>query len=233
MEAFFTYLTEFNWITVLIRVALAGVAGGLVGIERGLHGRAAGMRTHMMVCLGAALTTLLGVYNVEVLGVTWADPMRVGAQVISGVGFLGAGMILLKRGSTSQISGLTTAAGLWTTAVIGLAIGIGFYEGAFLTTGAVLIAFTIISRLESRMSSKRQRLFVYLELDGVDFINPVIDQIKAKYEASEIQVTPARSGTAGHVGVEALIKISPKVTVDEKIKNLQEIDHVKFVLYVN
>ena len=233
MDAIIAYLTDFNWVTVLFRIVLAGIAGGVVGVERGLHGRAAGMRTHMMVCLGAALTTLLGVYNVEILGVTWADPMRVGAQVISGVGFLGAGTILLKRGSSSQISGLTTAAGLWTTAVIGLAIGIGFYEGAILTTVAVLIAFTIISRLESRMSSKRQRLFVYLELDSVDSIMEVMEHIKVHYEASEIQVTPARSATEGYVGLEALIKISPKTPVDEKIKDLQAVNHVKFVLYVN
>ena len=232
MEALITYLEGFNWVTVLFRILLAAIAGGIVGVERGLHGRAAGMRTHMMVCLGAALTTLLGVYNVEVLGITWADPMRVGAQVISGVGFLGAGTILLKKGS-SQIRGLTTAAGLWTTAVIGLAIGIGFYEGALLTTLAVLLAFTIVSRLESRMSSKRQKLFIYLELDSVEAVSQTIAHIKEYYQAIEIQVTPARSGAPGNVGVEALIKISPKTPVDEKIKDIQAIEHVKFALYMN
>ena len=232
MEALITYLEGFNWVTVLFRILLAAIAGGVVGVERGLHGRAAGMRTHMMVCLGAALTTLLGVYNVEVLGIVWADPMRVGAQVISGVGFLGAGTILLKKGS-SQIRGLTTAAGLWTTAVIGLAIGIGFYEGAILTTLAVLLAFTIVSRLESRMSSKRQRLFVYMELDSVEVVSSTIAHIKEKYQAIEIQITPARSGAPGNVGIEALIKISPKIPADEKIKEIQAIEHVKFALYVN
>ena len=232
MEALITYLEGFNWVTVLFRILLAAIAGGIVGVERGLHGRAAGMRTHMMVCLGAALTTLLGVYNVEVLGITWADPMRVGAQVISGVGFLGAGTILLKKGS-SQIRGLTTAAGLWTTAVIGLAIGIGFYEGALLTTLAVLLAFTIVSRLESRMSSKRQKLFIYLELDSVEAVSQTIAHIKEYYQAIEIQVTPARSGAPGNVGIEALIKISPKTPVDEKIKDIQAIEHVKFALYMN
>lgn len=232
MDAIKEFLADFNWITVMIRILLAAIAGGVVGVERGLHGRAAGMRTHMMVCIGSALTTLLGVYNVEVLGVTWADPMRVGAQVISGVGFLGAGTILLKRGS-SQISGLTTAAGLWATAVIGLAMGVGFYEGALLTTCAVLVAFTIVAHLESRMSSKRQRLFVYLELDSVGVVTEISDHIKEKYHATELQVTPARSGTTGYVGLEALIKISPKITVDEKIKDLESIDHVVFALYVN
>ena len=186
----------------------------------------------MMVCIGSALTTLLGVYNVEVLGVTWADPMRIGAQVISGVGFLGAGTILLKRGSL-QISGLTTAAGLWATAVIGLAMGVGFYEGALLTTVAVLVAFTVVAHLESTMGRKRQRLFVYLELDSVERIAETSDLIKQRYDAIEIQVTPARSGTAGNVGVEALIKIQPKETLEAKLHELQTIDHVIFALYVN
>lgn len=232
MEELLQYLSEFNSVTVLFRIALAALAGGIVGVERGLHGRAAGMRTHMMVSMGAALTTMLGVYNVEALGVTWADPMRIGAQVISGVGFLGAGTILLKRGSNSQISGLTTAAGLWTTAIIGLAIGVGFYEGAVMTMLAVLIAYTVISRLESRMSRKRRKMFVYLEIDDVDSIPTIIGQIKERHHASEIQVTPSRSGTPGHVGLEALIINPSKKTVNEKIEDLQAIEHVKFVLYV-
>ena len=232
MGAIGEFLADFNWVTVLIRIVLAAIAGGIVGVERGLHGRAAGMRTHMMVCIGSALTTLLGVYNVEVLGVTWADPMRIGAQVISGVGFLGAGTILLKRGSL-QISGLTTAAGLWATAVIGLAMGVGFYEGALLTTAAVLMAFTVVAHLESTMGRKRQRLFVYLELNSVDWVAEVSDLIKQRYDAIEIQVTPARSGTTGNVGVEALIKTQPKETLEDKLHELQDIDHVIFALYVN
>lgn len=225
-------LMDFNWISVIVRILLAAVLGGVVGLERGLHGRAAGMRTHMLVCLGAALTTLLGQYNVEVLGVDWADPLRVGAQVISGVGFLGAGTIMLKRGS-SQIRGLTTAAGIWTTAIIGLSIGIGFYAGALLTTVIAVFAFTFVASIESKMNRKRQRLFVYLELDGVDGVPSVIERIKASYDAIEIQVTPARSGTANNVGIEALIKIPRKHTIDERINDLQNIDRVVFAIHAS
>lgn len=232
MEAFLNYVSEFNWVTVVLRIILAAVLGGVIGVERGLHGRAAGMRTHMMVCLGAALTTLLGVYNVEVLNVIWADPMRIGAQVISGVGFLGAGTILLKKGST-QIRGLTTAAGLWATAVIGLATGVGFYLGAVVTTLVVLLAFTVVANLEFRISAKRQRLFVYLELDDVKAIGAVIDRIKNSYGAVEIQVTPPRSGTSMHVGMEALIRVPRKHTVDERIQDLENIDHVIFAILAN
>ena len=232
MEELMQFLREFNWFTVLLRVFMAVIAGGVVGMERGFHGRAAGMRTHMMVCLGATLTTLLGVYNLQVLGIDWADPLRVGAQVISGVGFLGAGTIMLKKGS-SQIRGLTTAAGLWTTAVLGLSIGVGFYFGALLTTVAVVLAFTMIGLLESKMSRKRQKMFVYLELDGIGYVTEVIDYIKQIYDAVEIQVTPPRSATNGNVGIEALIKIPRKHTVDERIKDLERIDHVIFAIHAS
>ena len=110
MNEIIDFLTEFNAVTVVIRVVLAAVAGALVGLEREFHGRAAGMCTHMMVALGAALAAMIGLFTVKELGVS-SDPMRVGAQVISGVGFLGAGTILL-RGGGSRITGLTTAAGL-------------------------------------------------------------------------------------------------------------------------
>lgn len=229
MEAVMTYLSEFNCVTVIVRVILAAVIGGVIGAERGLHRRAAGMRTHMLVCLGSALTTLIGVYNLQVLGVTWADPMRIGAQVVSGVGFLGAGTIMLKKGS-SQIRGLTTAAGVWATAIIGLAVGAGFYLGAIIATVSVVMAFTVVSTLEEKMSAKRQRLFIYLEISDVGFMTVVLEQIQSRYGATEIQVTPPRTGVSDHVGVEALIKMPRKHTVEQRIQDLQKIDGVVFAI---
>lgn len=223
------WLNELNWITVLLRLAIAAVCGAMVGFEREVHGRAAGLRTHMMVAVGAALTTLLGVFNVEALEITWADPMRVGAQVISGIGFLGAGTILLKKGN-SQITGLTTAAGLWLTAVVGLAVGAGFYEGGIFTAVAAMLIFTIISKLESVMNSKRQRLFVYLEIESVKHVAELADVLADSFGAVEIQVTPSRSGTNGNVGMEALIRIPKKTSISKKIHKLQALDHVIFAL---
>ena len=225
----FTWLAEINYTTVILRLVIAAVCGALVGFEREVHGRAAGLRTHMMVSLGAALTTLIGVFNVEVLGITWADPMRVGAQVISGIGFLGAGTILLKK-ENSQITGLTTAAGLWVTAVIGLASGAGFYEGAFVTAVLATAIFTLVSKLEHAMNSRRQRLFVYLELDSVHAVNEIIEALTEMVGAVEIQVTPARSGTSGNVGLEALIRLPKKVSISKKLHKLESLEHVLFAL---
>ena len=223
------FLREINLWTVILRLLLAVLCGGVVGMEREVHGRAAGLRTHMMVAVGAALTTLIGVFSLDVLEVTWADPMRIGAQVISGIGFLGAGTILLKRGNP-QITGLTTAAGLWVTAVIGLAVGAGFYEGAVLTALVSLLIFTLVSKLEFLMNSKRQRLFVYIEIDDVNVVSAFADRLGEELSAVEIQVTPPRSGTAGNVGVEALIRIPKNESVYAKLQRLQSLEHVIFAL---
>ncbi len=223
------FFGEINWLTVLIRLILAIICGGLVGFEREMHGRAAGLRTHMMVAVGSALTTLLGVFNVEVLGVSWADPMRIGAQVISGIGFLGAGTILLKKGS-NQITGLTTAAGLWVTAVSGLAAGAGFYEGAIFVAILTTLIFNMVSRLEFAMNSKRQRVVMYLEIDSVEAVPLLTDTLMSSFGAKEVQVTPPRSGTVGNVGMEALVHIPKHVTGTQKKNELQKLEHVVFAL---
>ena len=228
MEAIWNYLTEFNTVTVVIRIILAALAGALVGLEREFHGRAAGMRTHMMVALGAALAAMIGMYTVAELGID-SDPLRVGAQVISGVGFLGAGTILL-RGGGSRITGLTTAAGLWTAASIGLAVGIGFYVGAFMTVFAAMLTFTLITSLEHFLNRKRQRMAIYLELDNVDAVAPMLEMLRTEYGLMEAQVTPPRSGTPPHVGMEILVRVPQKLSTAANLRRFTELDHVIFAL---
>ena len=228
MNEVFDYLTEFNAVTVVIRVVLAALAGALVGLEREFHGRAAGMRTHMMVALGAALAAMIGLFTVKELGFS-SDPLRVGAQVISGVGFLGAGTILL-RGGGSRITGLTTAAGLWTAASIGLAVGIGFYVGAFMTVFAAMLTFTLITSLEHFLNRKRQRMAIYLELDNVDAVAPMLEMLRTEYGLMEAQVTPPRSGTPPHVGMEILVRVPQKLSTAANLRRFTELDHVIFAL---
>ena len=228
MEAIYEYLMAFNPVTVVIRVLLAALAGALVGLEREFHGRAAGMRTHMMVALGAALAAMIGMFTVRELGID-SDPMRVGAQVISGVGFLGAGTILL-RGGGSRITGLTTAAGLWTAASIGLAVGIGFYVGAFMTVIAVMLTFTLITSLERFLNRKRRRMAIYLELDHVDAVAPMLEMLRTEYGLMEAQVTPPRSGTPPHVGMEILVQVPQKLSTTENLTRFTELERVVFAL---
>ena len=226
------YLAELNVASMIVRLVFAVLAGGMVGFERGYHGRAAGLRTHMLVCLGAALTALIGCYlslEMSKLGIN-SDAQRTAAQVMSGVGFLGAGTILLKKGNNSQVTGLTTAAGLWATAAIGLAVGFGLYLPAFLTVVIVMTVFTLMSHVEFQMNRTRHRIFVYLEIDSVDSVCETIKSLTDGFAATEIQVTPPRSGTVPHVGIEALIQIPPKTTEQSKMVKLQALEHVLFAL---
>ncbi len=127
----FPWLLEPNILTLLVRALLAIMCAGLIGYDRDAHGSAAGLRTHILVCLGAMIAMVTG----EFVSMYYnADAERIGAQVVSGIGFLGAGTIIVHKG---HISGLTTAAGLWASACIGLAIGTGFYEAAIVGTLAV------------------------------------------------------------------------------------------------
>ena len=127
----FPWLLEPNLLTLFIRTLLALICAGLIGYNREAHGSTAGLRTHILVCIGAMIAMTTGVFAAMYYK---ADASRIGAQVVSGIGFLGAGTIIVHRG---HISGLTTAAGLWASACIGLAIGAGFYEAAIVGTFAV------------------------------------------------------------------------------------------------
>mgnify|MGYP003291502609 CR=1 FL=1 len=137
-------LSIFN---VFIRLVLAVIAGGIIGNERGKHGSAAGLRTHILVCIGACVSSLTGIFASLNLGYQ-GDVFRISAQVISGIGFLGAGMIIIKN--TSMVTGLTTAAGLWTTGTIGIAIGFGFYFGAILATMFCVFTAAFLTRFERK-----------------------------------------------------------------------------------
>ncbi|MBR5448786.1 MAG: MgtC/SapB family protein, partial [Clostridia bacterium] len=175
MKELFEYLGTLDvlWST-LLRALLATVMGGIVGMERGRQGRAAGMRTHMLVCLGATLTAMTGMYAVTVLGFD-SDPLRIAAQVVSGIGFLGVGTILIK--GRFQITGLTTAAGLWTVAAIGIALGIGFYEGAIVIFSLAVLATTIMARLEYKLRRRNTRYGIYLEIVGADNVKKIIKHL--------------------------------------------------------
>ncbi|MFL5919577.1 MAG: MgtC/SapB family protein [Gaiellaceae bacterium] len=135
-------LPELNWDEALLRLALAAVLGGLIGVERELREREAGLRTHLLVALGSALFTIVGAYGFHEFlesgqAVVRADPTRIAAQIVTGIGFLGAGAII-RQGLS--VRGLTTAATLWVVAAVGLAAGAGYYSGAVITTAVVLIA---------------------------------------------------------------------------------------------
>jgi putative Mg2+ transporter-C (MgtC) family protein len=135
-------LPTLNWDESLLRLSLAAVLGGLIGVERELREREAGLRTHLLVALGSALFTIVGAYGFDAFlnsgqAVVRADPTRIAAQIVTGIGFLGAGAII-RQGLS--VRGLTTAATLWVVAAVGLAAGAGYYSAAVITTAVVLVA---------------------------------------------------------------------------------------------
>jgi len=218
-------LTEFNDISVAFRIVIATIIGGCIGFDRGRHGRAAGLRTHILVCLGATMTTMIGIYCTEVLGYS-NDPLRMGAQVISGIGFLGAGTILLR--SKTHITGLTTAAGLWTTATLGLAIGIGFYWGVFVAFLVMVLTISILSKLDKDRKNAGAETY-YLEVNQIEEINSLNAMIEANHVF--LHIVPSKSKIPTHVGVELTTSPTTKKR-SELIAEIRALDYVVLMVPV-
>jgi len=212
MDALLAYLREFSVITVLIRLVLAALFGGVIGLERGRQRRAAGLRTHILVCLGAALTATVGFFAREVLLIGGTDPLRVSAQVISGIGFLGVGTILLK--GRFQITGLTTAAGLWVTAAIGIALGAGFYEGALIAFLVTVVTVVLLHKIERVINDHHSTFGMYVEIRSGEHVSACLAEAKVRFSAHDLQVTTPRSGIVGNVGIELSISADKKNPVD-------------------
>ena len=182
------FLRELNIWSVMLRLVMAMAFGGLIGLERGRKRRAAGFRTYMLVCLGAALTMLLSQYEYGMLTGAWAetagevgirtDVSRFGAQVINGIGFLGAGTIIVT--GRQEVKGLTTAAGLWASACTGLAIGAGFYECVILAFLLIFVAIRVLRPLESYITESARNINLYVEFDSLDNLGEIIGRIKSQ-----------------------------------------------------
>lgn len=149
---------------------MALVLGGIIGIEREQKQRPAGFRTYVIVCLGATLASVTNIYMFYKFGIS--DPSRIPAQVISGIGFLGAGTIIVTR--NTHVKGLTTAAGLWCAATIGIAIGSGFYTGAILCTLAIMFSLRFLSLYERKVSKNNIRMSVYVEFSESAYIRELV-----------------------------------------------------------
>jgi putative Mg2+ transporter-C (MgtC) family protein len=227
MDEIMAFLRDVNLATIAIRLILAMLFGGIIGLERGKMGRAAGMRTHTLVCLGATLATMIGFFVFK--HANTGDPLRVAAQVVSGIGFLGVGTILIK--GRFQITGLTTAAGLWCAAAIGIALGAGFYEGALITFVCAVLTVTVIHRLEAKLNKKYSRFGIYVEISSDKYVRETVDFMVGKYKVTDIQVTTPRSGTTGNVGIEANVhNLDFATSPDDVSRHLEELEYVIFAL---
>ena len=227
MEEILGFLRSFNIWTVLIRLALCVIVGGIIGMERGKQGRAAGMRTHILVCMGAALAVMMGFHITEIMDYA-GDPMRIAAQVVSGIGFLGVGTIMLK--GRFQITGLTTAAGLWCAATIGLALGAGFYEGALVAFLFTVATVTFLHKLEYKFIKRYRRFGIYIEITSDKLVRETIDTLSGRFDVTDVQITVPRSGTTGNVGIEINVHTKKNDTPEKVAKEIETLEQVIFAI---
>lgn len=208
---------------ILLRLLISVVVGGVIGLERGKTRHPAGFRTHMLVCVGSCVVMMTNLF-LYTSGIS-TDPARLGAQVITGVGFLGAGSILLTTGN--KVKGLTTAAGLWASACIGLAIGAGFYVAAL--SGAVLVftALTLFHQLENHIYNVSRTLNLYVET--VDY--PAFRALRRELREQGIEIRSLEFETstvadAGCVGMSLILKLPKDIAREELLATLKSHDGV-------
>jgi len=191
------YLSEFNIVSIFLRLIFAVVFGGTIGLERRMRKRNAGLRTFALVCAGSALAMMTNEYLILRYEMA-TDPGRIASQVISGVGFLGVGTIIL---SGEKVRGLTTAASLWATAAVGIAVGSGFFLGALFGFLAIFISTTFMHKFEERVDKKNKFIIVYAEIkkeagmSGIikyisdnDFSLYSVEKLKKNKEKSDLYV---------------------------------------------
>lgn len=219
-----------NLVSISIRLLLAIIIGGIIGTERDYKNQAAGIRTHMLVSMGAAIIMMTNQYIFEMYPEANIDITRMGAQVVSGIGFLGAGTILVTN--NNRVRGLTTAAGLWAAAAIGLAIGIGFYEMAILGGIGLIVVMSMLYPFKQFIQDKAEvdevALIIYTrnDFDGlIDFIN----NSDAKIADMNV-VDDFDADSKHHVNIlKITLSINNNFDLDEfldEIKVLENVSHV-------
>ena len=208
-------------LNTVLRSLAAVIIGGLIGSERARHGRAAGMRTHILVCLGACMTSMTSMFVSDIMGNN-GDVFRIPAQVVSGIGFLGAGMIILK--SNNIITGLTTAAGVWTTATIGVALGYGYYVGAAAVTVLFLSTIVLFARFERKRKAAE---VIYIEIDNAYKVNAVLKELEREIpESFTYQIFAPKSGNRGSVGLNVVID----KRIDMDVSCLSSVENIVFAV---
>ncbi len=201
-----------------IRLVVSLIFGGLIGLERESHGRPAGFRTHILVCVGSTLVMLVSAYGFQHM---WDppkmgyDPGRIAAQVISGIGFLGAGTIMREG---ANIRGLTTAASLWIVAAIGLAVGIGMYYPAMIATGLVVLTLVVLSRIEQPYSSDQYQLLTIQALDVPGRLADIF-AVLAKHNV-DVRNIDLKSGEDGQSDIQLSVELPSKLDRANLIENL-------------
>ncbi|MDO4983852.1 MAG: MgtC/SapB family protein [Eubacteriales bacterium] len=221
----FDFARNMGFFAITVRLVFAVLCGGLIGMEREYKRRPAGFRTHILICLGAAVTTLTAQYLYLELKL-YTDVARLGAQVVAGIGFMGAGTIIVTN--RQRVKGLTTAAGLWTSAIIGLVCGAGYLECAIFATAMVLAAEIFLIKLEYRFAKKKKDVNIYLEYrnaNTIECVMKVLRERNIRIDGLEITKVGGENGELSYHAVMALTASAGQL--DEEIaKELTSIDQI-------
>ncbi|MBR5798908.1 MAG: MgtC/SapB family protein [Lachnospiraceae bacterium] len=216
------YLEELNAVSVALRLVTATVMGGIIGLERGATKHAAGLRTFMLVCLGAALAQIVDMRCVMIYGT--GDPVRLAQGVINGIGFLGVGTIVVT--GRSHIKGLTTAATLWTTAVLGISIGSGYIFSSIITFALIMIVIKMMAGFSRKQMQHNRYLQVKVEVSGNEGAKNVVTYLRGNgYRITEIE--KKKSDETILLGLD--IDLGKKVNHDLVIEALDQLKEVEFV----
>ena len=218
-------IREVTYLAVALRIFAAVIIGGILGLERGMKNRPAGLRTYMLVCVGACVVMLTNQYIYQVFGS--GDPVRMGAQVVSGIGFLGAGTIIVTR--RNQIKGLTTAAGLWSAAGVGLALGVGFYEAAIAGTAAVFAVITLLRKMDNKLHRRSRQLEAYIELSSISLGDFLRTMREADIDVSDVQREHEEESADGVRAYVATLKGKKRQNHTELMEKVLAIPGVEFV----
>ena len=236
MDNMIAYLRELNAPSMMLRIVLAIINGGIIGFEREKKNRGAGFRTYMLVALGATLTVMLSQYLDLMLRGPWmsaaeeigirTDVSRFGAQVINGVGFLGAGTIIVT--GRQEVKGLTTAAGLWASACMGLAAGAGFYEGALMMCVLIYVVLVSLNKLDSTHVKASRVMNVYVELKSGVPLSALLRAVKSMgIQVNDIQDIGSRSAET-HGYILELEIMRPELGHVEAAEQVAKIEQVEF-----
>ena len=216
---------EVTYLAVILRILAAVIVGGILGLERGMKHRPAGLRTYMLVCVGACVIMLTNQYAFQMFDT--GDPVRMGAQVVSGIGFLGAGTIIVTR--RNQIKGLTTAAGLWSAAGVGLALGIGFYEVAIVGSVAVFAVITLLQKMDNKLHRRSRQLEAYIELKDISLGDFLRTMREADIDVSDVQREYGEEDSDGVRAYIATLKGKTRQSHTELMEKVLAINGVEFV----
>lgn len=220
---------------LVIKILLSVFFGGLIGLERGQKHRAAGSRTYMIVCLGAAMTMILSQYENELLITVWkdiseavgikTDVSRFGAQVINGIGFLGAGTILVT--GHQQVTGLTTAAGLWASACTGLAVGAGFYEGVLVAFPLIFLSIRVFPIVDVMIQEFSRDINLYIEFSSINQVGEIINHLKAQdVQIYEVDIERGREKQSRNPSAFFSVRMNQKQTHSQLLSNLAGLDGI-------